>query len=342
MRFSLPVTHRGPSRCSCRGPTADAATDPCVAGGAAAPTCTVWQARIAVVDDGDTVQARIKQGGTLAPRQAVRINGLQAMEIHNYSHSQVARRLPLARGLAHRLEQLIGGKMVRLTAQKRGSTTTGEGGRDAPAPLDRGQAWRSGVVDVGAIMLAEGHALWLPNGAEWASNGVYSRIAQRRPRGEGGSGTPLPAAAAGRHARAACTLKLKWNAEDDDRRNINGEWIRITNTGELPVAVAAGSCATHTSADRATGRRRAVASCSRATRSCRPAPRSRSMSAGAQQRDDLYLGLGETHLRERHERRRRPRRRRVPLRPAWKSACVLDVPVPRRELHRPAGGQGST
>ena len=33
--------------------------------------------------------------------------------------------------------------------------------------------------DVGRILIAEGHALWFPNGVEWAWNATYSTLSQR-------------------------------------------------------------------------------------------------------------------------------------------------------------------
>jgi endonuclease YncB( thermonuclease family) len=236
VRISLPALIAGAMTALVFAPTAGAATAPCVAGVPGSPKCTAWEARIGVVEDGDTVQARIKKGGRLSPRQSVRINGLQAMEIHNYSHG--VKRAGDCHSLeaSRRLSQLIGGKMVRLTAQKAGSTTTGEGGRvraRRSIAFKKGGRW----VDVGAIMLAEGHALWFPNGAEWASNGPYSRIAQSAAARRKRIWNPA-ACGAGPASTSQLQLKLKWNAEDDDAKNINGEWIRITNPGDLPVSLA--------------------------------------------------------------------------------------------------------
>ena len=78
---------------------------------------------------------------------------------------------------SRRLSQLIGGEMVRLTAQKASSTTTGEGGRTRArrnVAVKQGGRW----VDVGSIMIREGWGLPFPNGNEWASNGHYRKLAQ--------------------------------------------------------------------------------------------------------------------------------------------------------------------
>ena len=221
-------------------PAASAATGPCLAGVPGSPKCTVWEARVGVVDDGDTVQARVKRAGKFGKRESVRINGLQAMEIHNYGHG--ANRSGDCHSLeaSKRLSQLIGGETVRLSAQKASSSTTGEGGRvrsRRSIAMKQGGGW----VDVGSIMMREGWALPFANGTEWASNGPYMKLAQEaaargrnlwNPRGCGAG--PSPA--------AVFNLKLKWDADGGpggvpDEKNVNGEWVRISNPTATPVSI---------------------------------------------------------------------------------------------------------
>ena len=221
-------------------PAANAKFGPCLSGVSGSPRCTVWDARVGVVDDGDTLQARVKRAGKFGKRESVRINGLQAMEIHNYGHG--AKRAGDCHSLeaSRRLSQLIGGEMVRLTAQKASSTTTGEGGRirsRRSVAVKQGGRW----VDVGSIMMREGWALPFPNGNEWASNTPYMALAQEaaargrnlwNPRGCGAG--PSPA--------AIFNLKLKWDADGGpggvpDEKNVNGEWVRISNPTATPIAI---------------------------------------------------------------------------------------------------------
>lgn len=221
-------------------PAANAAFGPCIAGLSGGPRCTVWEARVGVVDDGDTLQARVKRAGKFGKRESVRINGLQAMEIHNYGHG--AKRAGDCHSLeaSRRLSQLIGGKMVRLTAQKASSTTTGEGGRVRArrnVAVQKGGKW----VDVGSIMIAEGWGLPFPNGNEWASNGLYSKLAQEAAARRKNLWNPT-GCGAGPAASAILNLKLKWDADGGpggvpDERNVNGEWVRITNAGAAPVSI---------------------------------------------------------------------------------------------------------
>jgi endonuclease YncB( thermonuclease family) len=219
-------------------PAANAKTGPCLAGVPGTPKCTMWEARVGVVDDGDTVQARIKKAGHFGQRQSVRLNGMQAMEIHNYGHG--AKRAGDCHSLeaSRRMSQLVGGKIVHLTALKASSTTSGEGGRiraRRSIATKVGGKWK----DVGAILMAEGHGLPFPNGNEWAGNGVYSKLAQEaaakrknlwNPAGCGAGPTP----------GAVFNLKLKWDADGGptgvpDEKNINGEWVRISNPTAAPI-----------------------------------------------------------------------------------------------------------
>lgn len=236
MRFSLAAVVTIAFTSLVAAPSAGAARGPCLAGVKGSPTCQVWQAKIAVVDDGDTVQARIKQGGRLGPRQSVRINGLQAMELRSYSRTRGRRGDCHSIEATRRLEQLVNKKTVLLTAQKASSKTTGEGGRTR---LRRSIAVKRGgrLIDVGAVMLAEGHALWLPNSDEWASNGLYSRIVQEAAAQRRGIWNPTACGGARSSRTSGLSLKVKWDADDDDRKNVNGEWVRISNDSALPVSL---------------------------------------------------------------------------------------------------------
>lgn len=214
---------------------AGAATGPCLAGVPGTPKCTMWEARVGVVDDGDTVQARVKRAGKFGGRESVRLNGVQAMEIHNYGHG--AKRSGDCHSLeaSKRMSQLVGGKTVRLTAQKGSSTTTGEGGRVRARrniAVQKGGKW----VDVGSIMIAEGWGLPFPNGNEWASNGLYRKLAQEAAAKKKNLWNPT-GCGVGPSPTASFAMKLKWDAEDNDEHNINGEWVRLTNSTAAPVSI---------------------------------------------------------------------------------------------------------
>jgi hypothetical protein len=91
-------------------------------------------------------------------------------------------------------------------------------------------------VDTGEVLVAEGLALWLPNGIEYAWNRAYSRASEAAaahrlrlfdPRGCG----PGPT------AEVEPRLRLRWDARGNDATNVNGEWARIRNPSDRPLAL---------------------------------------------------------------------------------------------------------
>ena len=216
------------------GSASAAKRGPCIPG-QKKPVCRIWSGKVKPVDDGDTVNVDIK--GDLTARKAkVRLTGIQAMELRSYSrffgrsgecHSVEA---------AERVEKLLrrSRNRVRLAAIRASSITGARGRIRRSIAVKRGRRW----VDVGAVLLREGLALWFPNPVEWAWNRHYSRLAEGAARAGAGIWNPN-ACGAGPEPSAALRLKVKWNADDDDSRNINGEWIRITNldpANELSLA----------------------------------------------------------------------------------------------------------
>jgi endonuclease YncB( thermonuclease family) len=202
---------------------ASARTGACTPGG---PACHFSSGRVVFVADGDTIDVSV--GGRV---HRVRMTGINAMELHRYSHTP-----SLRRGDCHgveataRLERLLrrGHMRVRLAAQDPASHS-GRRLRRQVSTRIHGH-W----VDVNRKLVAEGHALWLPNGTEWAWNRAYHRLslaaakAGRRlwnPRGCG----------AGAAAQIHPTVQVNPDADGNDYVNVNGEWARIGNPGSLPL-----------------------------------------------------------------------------------------------------------
>ena len=194
--------------------------------------CHVWTGTVAKVSDGDTIAVDIDRDGTRRPAR-VRITGIQAMELTEYS--RVKGRAGECHGVdaTERLEQLVNesGGRVRLAAQDPASTTFGPRRR-----LRRQVSVRQNGVwtDAGALLLQEGLALWFASEEEWAWNGRYSRLAEdAAARGVGlWDGRSCGIDQLGPAANAV-RLKVKWNANGDDGQDLNGEWVRITNTDAL-------------------------------------------------------------------------------------------------------------
>ena len=198
---------------------------PCIPG-TKAPLCSIWTGKVKPVDDGDTVNVDIR--GDLTARKAkVRLTGLQAMEVRSYSRYYGRTGECHAIEATERLEDLIrrSKNRVRLAALRPTSITGARGRlRRSLAVRHRGR-W----MDVGEVLLREGLALWFPNPVEWAWNGVYSRLAEQAAQRRVGLWNP-EACGVGPAPQNSLRLKVKWNADDDDSRNVGGEWARITNT----------------------------------------------------------------------------------------------------------------
>jgi endonuclease YncB( thermonuclease family) len=200
-------------------------------GGFKGSKCLVWNAKVVAVDDGDTLTVRVAGQGV----QKIRLNGIQTMELFNYKPNR-------RKGYCHalparsRLDRLVKGsrRRVRLYAQHKNSRSVGEG----RARFRRTVGVKSGGrwVDAAGVLIREGHGLWLPNGDEWAWNGPYSKMAGQAQR----SGKRLwndRACGAGPFQSSPLRMKVKWDAANNDAKNVNGEWVRITNPGDRKVSL---------------------------------------------------------------------------------------------------------
>jgi endonuclease YncB( thermonuclease family) len=201
------------------------------ADGAARPLCHVWTGTVGKVNDGDTMDVDIDRDGTRRLVR-VRVTGIQAMELTRYAKLERAGEC-LGVDATERLEQLVAesGGRVRLAAIDPASATGSERVRlRRQVSVMRDGAW----VDAGALLLQAGLALWLASDEEWAWNGLYSRLAEEAASRRAGiwDGRSCGTDQVGPAANAV-RLKVKWNANGNDAQNVNGEWVRITNTDPL-------------------------------------------------------------------------------------------------------------
>jgi endonuclease YncB( thermonuclease family) len=191
-------------------------------------TCTVWTGRVTFVDDGDTLRVDLDRDGT---RNAikVRMTGIQAMEQTVYTRN-VARRRGECHALAAtaRLERLIkrGRGRVRLSAQDPSSRSAGRWRRSIAVKL--GGRWH----DVGRRLVAEGHALWLPNRKEWLWNRDYSVLAERAALAKRGLWN-THSCGHGPHDTAPLSLWANADADGDDNDFVNGEWVKVRNNSPV-------------------------------------------------------------------------------------------------------------
>lgn len=195
---------------------------PCLPDAAHSPTCSIWNAKVTLVADGDTLGVRI-DGSSRSRR--VRLTGFNSTELTRYSHKASRRRGEChAVEAAGELERLVNAShgRVRLAAQHPSSHSGSRLRRSVQVRI--GGRWR----DVGPIMLRDGMGLWLPNGRERAWNHSYSRIAQEAAaRGRGLYDTSF--CGAGPEAGANLRVRVNWDADGNDHRNVNGEFIEVRN-----------------------------------------------------------------------------------------------------------------
>jgi endonuclease YncB( thermonuclease family) len=186
--------------------------------------CTVWYGKVTFVGDGDTLYVDVNRDGTRRSVH-VRMTGLNATEQYVYT-SRVSQR----RGECHsleataRLERLIKRSKgrVRLAAMDPASHS-GKRVRRSVAVRLKGR-WR----DAARILINEGHALWLPNGNEWAWNADYSLLAERAAAKRSNLWNPTYCGI-GPSDQSPISVLANADADGADHDFVNGEWIRIRN-----------------------------------------------------------------------------------------------------------------
>ena len=200
---------------------AQAKSGPCLPDYPHDAQCHVWTGKVRWVDDGDTLDADIRGDGH--GRLRVRLIGVQAMELSSY---KAAHRVGDCHAIdaTNRLEGLVKRSkgMIRVSSYYPESRAKGRRLRSIAVRI-RGR-WR----DVGRILVAEGLGLWWPGHDEDASNNRYIVLAQK-------------AAAAGRgiYSPNACGygpseghplgLTVQWDADGNDRDNLDGEYVKVRN-----------------------------------------------------------------------------------------------------------------
>ena len=226
--FSLPVALLAVALTTSLAPAAEAKKGPCIPG-QKKPKCKIWTAKVMTVADGDTFNVRIRERGRWSARKDVRLLGVQAMELTDYSRAHGRKGDCHAVAAAERLEDLLQGpktkrRIVRL-ASFRNSKTAGARGR-----LRRGVAFKSkgGWQDAATVLMREGHGLWDPNRKEWAWNKSLSRLAAEAAK-KGIGIWDSDSCGAGPAQDIPIEMKVKWDANGTDGKNVNGEWVRIRN-----------------------------------------------------------------------------------------------------------------
>jgi micrococcal nuclease len=205
---------------------------PCIPG-TSAPLCHVQTGKATFISDGDTIEVDIAGDGTGASK-SIRFIGINAMELSRYSKYADRRR-----GVCHGLEAaaLVEGYVkrsrwrVRLLSQAPNPTTGHRLRRSVFVKV--GGKW----TDLAKIVISEGHALWLPNGGEWAHNREYHLLAEQAAAAQKNLWNPA-GCGVGPSPDAQLGVSVNWDADGDDNKNLNGEWVDIRNFGAAPVSLA--------------------------------------------------------------------------------------------------------
>ncbi|MEA2432086.1 MAG: competence protein ComEC [Thermoleophilaceae bacterium] len=203
-------------------PAADAYTGRCL-GGNSGPRCHFWLAKISRYQDGDTIAVHING---INGEKEIRFVGVQAMEQSVYSNNHPERR----RGQCHaleataRVEQLIKQShgRIRLAAQHPSSDKRGRLRRAVAVNI--GGHWQ----DLGAILMSEGHTLWLASNTETVWNQRYNELGQEAALRHVGLWNPTHCGV-GPSQGVPLRLWVSWDPLSSDLADINGEFVKIQN-----------------------------------------------------------------------------------------------------------------
>jgi micrococcal nuclease len=209
-----------------------AATAATVSSGAGAVT---QYGTVVLVSDGDTIDVQIDGVAADPGRSGTRIRFLatQATELYEY-HNDLNKVIGECHAVeaAKRLKSLLftsagSGRRVRLTARDASSSNLGRESRFV-ATMSADGKWH----DVGAVLVSEGQVIPSYQKVEYTNNKVYRALSQAAAaKGVGLWNTTF----CGSGPAANLSVRVKWDAKGDDSVNVNGEYVKITNTGSTSV-----------------------------------------------------------------------------------------------------------
>jgi micrococcal nuclease len=199
--------------------------------GPAQAASDVQYGKVVFVDDGDTVDVDIAGDGTSRPVR-IRYIGIQAMELHVYSHT-----LSKLRGecwgvaAAVNLHRILAGKRVRLTAKHADSHSSVNVRLQRYVAVQVNGVW----TDTGDMQLDAGLVLpdLLPD--EFGHNLDYARRAQTAAANHIGFWGSPAQCGNGPEQEDPLEVAVNWDADGNDAANVNGEWVDIINHGTTTV-----------------------------------------------------------------------------------------------------------
>ncbi|BFU44079.1 lamin tail domain-containing protein [Krasilnikovia sp. MM14-A1004] len=194
--------------------------------------CQVWTGKVDWVADGDTMLVDIYGDGTKKSR-SVRIIGMQAMEQHVYSPNPKKRRGDChALAATARVEQMVkaGGGIVRMTALHASSSSKGRPLRSISVKING--TWR----DIGADLVRRGLTLWQPFAGEWAPDRTY-RALEAAAAQDRLNLFDTDSCGVGPYQGTALNVWVNSDADGEDSKNLNGEWVRIGNDSAAAIRI---------------------------------------------------------------------------------------------------------
>ena len=195
---------------------------PCVVGQKGGPKCKVFQAKVKWAADGDTIKPQIKKGRGWSAKRSVRITGIQAPELYDYTHKD---RKGECMGVeaAKQLDKLVHGRPFRLVSLHMRAGGGARARLRSSLQVKQGGRW----VDPAMVLLEKGLVLWNPDGEEWPWNRAYSRLAEEAADRGVGLWNPVACGKPGPSEDSPLSIKVKWNGGGHE--TANSEWVRITN-----------------------------------------------------------------------------------------------------------------
>jgi hypothetical protein len=160
------------------------------------------------------------------------MTGINAMELDVY-HANQREGTCHSVEAAERLESLVEGarSRVRLSAQDPDSRS-GSRLRRAVSVLQNGR-W----VDLGQILVDEGHVQFNPNPIEWAHNRRYARGVQVAARAGLNLWNPTHCGV-GPGQEIPLRMWVNWDSDRSvGRRSVDGEWVKIKNEGLTDLSI---------------------------------------------------------------------------------------------------------
>jgi endonuclease YncB( thermonuclease family) len=207
--------------CGLAAGTADARTGRCFPGQRGAP-CHFQTAKVVSINDGDTVGVDLDGDGSHRTYQ-VRFRAVQAMELTRYSDHRAKRRGQChAVAAANRVENLMRASHMRVRLSSQHPSRDHLGRLIRWIAVRRHGHWQ----DVGAILMREGHALWMDNTSDTAWNRRYDLLGQRAAEAHRNLWNPLTCGD-GPQQHVPIRLWAQWDPPGRDTPD--GEFVKIQN-----------------------------------------------------------------------------------------------------------------